>query len=79
LHPFNYRSYRVPFLYSTNGDVIWHHDIRQELSRSHIVAEFHTPEALIERLQKDSAMACQTLLGTPNDHPKLRPYQREAT
>jgi type I restriction enzyme R subunit len=76
--PFNYRGYRVPFLYSTNGEVIWHHDIRHELSRSQIVTQFHTPEALIERLQKDSDTCCETLLQTPNDHPRLRPYQIEA-
>jgi type I restriction enzyme, R subunit len=76
--PFNYRGYRVPFLYSTNGEVIWHHDIRHELSRSHIVTQFHTPEALIERLQRDSDASCQTLLQSPNDHPRLRPYQRDA-
>jgi type I restriction enzyme R subunit len=76
--PFNYRGFRVPFLYSTNGEVIWHHDIRHEMCRSHIITQFHTPEALIERLQKDSDTACQTLLHTPNDHPRLRPYQIEA-
>jgi type I restriction enzyme R subunit len=76
--PFNYRGYRVPFLYSTNGEVIWYHDIRHELSRSHIVTQFHTPEALTERLQKDVDTSCETLLRTPNDHPKLRPYQRDA-
>jgi len=76
--PFDYRGYRVPFLYSTNGEVIWHHDIRHELSRSHVVTRFHTPEALIERLQKDTDVSCETLLRTPNDHQKLRPYQRDA-
>ncbi len=76
--PFNYRGFRVPFLYSTNGEGIWHHDIRHELSRSHVVTQFHTPEALIERLQKDSDAACQTLLLTLNNHPRLRPYQIEA-
>jgi type I restriction enzyme, R subunit len=76
--PFNYRGFRVPFLYSTNGEVIWHHDIRHELSRSHKISQFHTPDALIERLQKDFDTSCQTLLHTPNDHPRLRPYQREA-
>jgi type I restriction enzyme, R subunit len=76
--PFNYRGFRVPFLYSTNGEVIWHHDIRHELSRSHIITQFHTPEALIERLQKDYDTSCQTLLRTANDHPRLRPYQIEA-
>jgi hypothetical protein len=60
------------------GEVIWHHDIRHELSRSHIVTHFHTPEALIERLQKDLDTSCQTLIHTPNDHPRLRPYQIDA-
>jgi type I restriction enzyme R subunit len=44
--PLNFRGYRVPFLYSTNGEVIWHHDIRNALSRSHTIAQFHTPDAL---------------------------------
>jgi type I restriction enzyme, R subunit len=76
--PFNYRGYRVPFLYSTNGEGIWHHDIRHELSRSHIVMQFHTPEALSERLQKNFDICSETLLRTPNNHPRLRPYQIEA-
>jgi type I site-specific restriction endonuclease len=74
----NFRGYRVPFLYSTNGEVIWHHDTRHDLCRSHPIAAFHTPDALTERLGKDFDAACQTLLKTPNDHPRLRPYQREA-
>jgi type I restriction enzyme, R subunit len=76
--PFNYRGFRVPFLFSTNGEAIWHHDIRHPLSRSHIITQFHTPEALIERLQKDADTCCATLLQTPNDHPRLRPYQIDA-
>lgn len=76
--PFNYRGFRVPFLYSTNGEVIWHHDLRHELSRSHVVMQFHTPHALMERLQKDVNASCETLLKIPNDHWRLRPYQREA-
>src|SRR5437899_3132411 len=32
-NPLNYRGYRVPFLYSSNGEIIWHHDIRHQLSR----------------------------------------------
>jgi type I restriction enzyme R subunit len=59
---FNYRGYRVPFLYSTNGEAIWHHDVRHELSRSHIIREFHTPEALIERLQRDLDTCCDIFI-----------------
>ena len=76
--PVNFRGFRVPFLYSTNGEVIWHHDVRHKLNRSHRVANFHTPEALTERLGRDSDAAINELLQTPNDHPRLRPYQIEA-
>ena len=76
--PFDFRGYRVPFLYSTNGEVLWHHDIRHELNRSRQIACFHTPDALAGFLQRDLDAACARLLATPNDHPKLRPYQREA-
>jgi type I restriction enzyme, R subunit len=76
--PFQFRGYRVPFLFSTNGEVIWHHDIRHELNRSHQVARFHTPDALQEFLQRDFEAAYAQLAATPNAHVKLRPYQREA-
>jgi len=50
---YNFRGYRVPFLYSTNGEVIWHHDIRHELNRSRAIAGFHTADALQEFLTRD--------------------------
>lgn len=77
-NPLSFHGYRVPFLYSTNGEVIWHHDIRDHLDRSHTLAAFHTPEALEEKLSRDFNAACEVLLQTNNDHPRLRPYQREA-
>lgn len=77
-NPLSYRGYHVPFLYSTNGEIIWHHDIRDALSRSHTITIFHTPDALSEKIGSDVEASCQRLLQTPNDHPKLRSYQREA-
>src|ERR1035441_1603353 len=77
-NPLNFRGYRVPFLYSTNGEVIWHSDIRRPLSRSHTITRFHTPEALAESFGREPDEACQRLPCTPNDHPRLREYQREA-
>jgi type I restriction enzyme R subunit len=44
--PFNFRGFRVPFLFSTNGEVIWFHDVRHELELSRKVAAFFTPGAL---------------------------------
>ena len=75
---FNFRGYRVPFLYSTNGEVFWHHDIRHPLSRSRRVAGFHTPEALQERLFQDEDASADRLRQLPNDHHLIRPYQKEA-
>src|SRR5712692_8607708 len=44
-NPLDFRRYRVPFLYSTNGEVTWFHDIRHPLNRSRRIADFHTPNA----------------------------------
>ncbi len=76
--PVNFRGFRVPFLYSTNGEVIWHHDIRHELNRSHQIAKFHTAAAVTEFLQRDLSKACEKLSLTPNDHAMIRPYQKDA-
>lgn len=76
--PFNFDGLHVPFLYSTNGEVIWFHDVRHRLNMSRRVARFHTPAAFQEMLDRDFEGACRKLLDTPNDHPRLRPYQIEA-
>ena len=76
--PFNFGGFRVPFLYSTNGEAIWHHDVRHQMNRSRQIAGFHTPDALREFLGRDLEAACDKLLLTPNNHPFIRPYQRDA-
>lgn len=76
--PFNFHGYRAPFLYSTNGEVIWHHDVRESLNRSRRLAQFHTPDALKEHLETDFDKALDHLAHLPNNHPRLRPYQFEA-
>ena len=77
-NPLDFDGFHVPFLYSTNGKVIWFHDVRHALNRSRRIAGFHTPAALEEMLSRDFSAACDQLLNVPNDHPKLRPYQIEA-
>jgi type I restriction enzyme R subunit len=76
--PFNFAGYHAPFLYSTNGEVVWFHDVRQTLNRSRRIAAFHTPAALQEMLARDFDAACSWFTATPNRHPLLRPYQVEA-
>jgi type I restriction enzyme R subunit len=67
----------VPLLYSTNGEVIWHHDVRNSMNRSRQIAQFHTPEAVSEILNFDLDAAIARLRSTPNRSSKLRPYQFE--
>lgn len=76
--PYNFHGFHVPFLYATNGEVIWFHDVRNPLNRSRQIAAFHTPAALRELLARDLDSAHIRLAALPNDSPKLRPYQRDA-
>ena len=87
-NPLNYNGFRVPFIYSTNGEMIWFDDVRTRQHRSHTIASssrsggFHTPAALLELLAKDLDLACRWFKDHPNDHShdqrRLHPYQAEA-
>jgi type I restriction enzyme, R subunit len=75
---FNFNGYRVPFLYSTNGEVLWFEDVRNKLNRSRRIAGFHTPEALREMLSRDLDDECSWFRENTNAHHRLRPYQLDA-
>src|SRR5262249_53585958 len=68
----------APFLYSTNGEVIWFHDVRTELNRSRQVFGFHTPDGLAELLIRDFDAEIAALVKVPQNH-LLRSYQVEAS
>jgi len=74
----NYDGHRAPFLYATNGEVIWFHDVRHALSRSRRIAGLHTASALREMLGRDLDAECARALALPHDHPRLRAYQKDA-
>jgi type I restriction enzyme R subunit len=71
------KEFGVPFLYSTNGEVIWFHDVRDGLNRSRHVSGFHTPAALEEMLTRDLDAEIATLTGVPQSQ-RMRPYQVDA-
>jgi len=75
---FNFNGLRCPFLYSTNGEVVWFHDVRHPLNRSRRVSGFHTSSALRDLLGRDFDAATEKLSALPNGGNWLRPYQREA-
>lgn len=68
---------RVPFLYATNGTLVWHLDTRPEKRVSRTVSDFHTPEALATRFAENLGPSQEWLKNTPPERiGKLRPYQR---
>jgi type I restriction enzyme R subunit len=75
---FDFNGHHLPFVYSTNGEVIWFRDLRRKNSRSYKVAKFHTPQALEELLKKDLDEYEAWLDKNPVEIEHLRGYQREA-
>lgn len=65
----SFGEYGVPFLYSTNGEVIWFHDIRHDLNRSRQVSRFHTVGAVADALQRNLDESLAALQAIPNNHP----------
>ena len=74
----NWNGYRVPFLYATNGEVIWHIDIRNEKNISRQIASFHTADAIEEFFADNRANGLVWLANNPIDIEGIRPYQEEA-
>ena len=78
--PGNWNGYRVPFLYATNGEIIWHLDARQEKPVSRAISNFHTAPALEALFAFDQKPAHVWLLDTPAEIIiRLRDYQRRCT
>lgn len=75
---FTFREFHLPFIYSTNGKIIWFQDLRHPLNRSRETAQFHTPNALEELLSQNEDAVRVWFTSNPVDHPDLRQYQKEA-
>jgi len=74
--PGNWNGFHVPFLYATNGEIIWHLDARSDKPVSRSVLNFHTAAALEEKFAFDDSRASKWLLDTPPEKIiRLRPYQ----
>jgi type I restriction enzyme R subunit len=70
-------EFGVPFLYSTNGEEIWFHDVRYSMNRSRKVSGFHSVRALREMLERDPEAEFSALRAIPLKE-GIRPYQVEA-
>jgi type I restriction enzyme, R subunit len=74
-----WRGYKVPFLYSTNGELIFHLDVRKKENNSYQLSDFHSPQALLDKYNRDTEKAERWFTERPvNEITRLRPYQIEA-
>jgi type I restriction enzyme R subunit len=82
-------SYRVPFLYATNGrpylaqlrseSGIWFRDARRGVNPSYPLPGWHSPAELLARLEQDTGAADERLKTEPlDDEVGLRSYQKGA-
>jgi len=74
-----WREYKVPFMYSTNGELIFHLDVRRKENISYEILDFHSPQAMLDRFNRNTQAAEAWFQKRPvNEITRLRPYQIEA-
>lgn len=73
-----WNGYMVPFLYSTNGELISFLDVRNIQNLSRGLADFHTPAALKELFNRNTDVTHKKLQDTPNEGDFMRSYQKQA-
>lgn len=73
-----WNQYRIPFLYSSNGELIYHIDVIDSKNLSRQIFRFHTPGALEYFFDNRKDKALQWLNEKPIAIPGLRDYQERA-
>ena len=74
-----WNDYRVPFLFSTNGEQIFYLDIRKKENISHQLANFHSPQALADKFRRNTESAENWFKSRAvSEISRLRPYQVDA-
>jgi type I restriction enzyme R subunit len=74
----SWNGFKVPFLYSSNGENIWFADVRDEVYYQRQLRGYHSSGALGEMWAQESASYTAWRDATPIDIEGLRPYQRDA-
>lgn len=73
----NWAEYGVPFLFASNGEVIWHIDVRDEKNLSRKISNFYTSSALEELFNRE-VISNDTFDSLETENEKLRVYQVKA-
>lgn len=80
--------YKIPFIYSANGrefqrqlltkSGIWHRDVRNAQNQANALPQWHTPQELLDKLERNTQQADQQLTSTKPTEMGLRYYQQDA-
>lgn len=73
-----WNQYHVPFLYSSNGELIYYLDARENKNLSRQIFGFHRPNAMESLFNSNRKTAIQWLKEKQINNPWIRPYQKEA-
>ncbi|MBA4312859.1 MAG: restriction endonuclease subunit R [Chlorobiaceae bacterium] len=71
-------EYKVPLLYSSNGENEFFIDVRNEKSLSRKISNFHTPEGLNEIFERGQHYYANLSIHTQPEFYRIRLYQSEA-
>lgn len=72
-------EYGVPFLFASNGELVWFADIRIPKYKSRTLSNFHTCNALAEFFERNETDSLNNLFAeNPSTIKGLRPYQLKA-
>src|SRR3569833_506265 len=74
----DWHGFRVTFLNSTYGELIYYLDIRNRQNIRRQIYNFHTPEGLKSYLKADHSAVIKWLQNNPPDNEYLRDYQKLA-
>lgn len=74
----NWNGYKVPFLYASNSEQIFHLDVRNNSNTDRELLGYHSPFALKEKYERDETFANEWLINNDIEHPWIRPYQDKA-
>jgi len=75
----NWGGYKIPFLYSSNGEETWFIDIRNAHNIRRKINGVHTPTAMIEMLERNTDTAINKLKRSDvSENERLRKYQEAA-
>ena len=75
----NWDGYKIPLLYSSNGEATWFVDIRDPKNIRRKTNGIHTPSAMIEILERNIEDSVNKLMASDvSENERLRPYQEKA-